>query len=58
MERIRFCNNCSMYTLKKTCPECGKETEINAPQKYSKDETVAYYRRKIKKESLDRHESN
>jgi rRNA maturation protein Nop10 len=58
MERIRFCSNCSRYTLKKICPECGEETEINAPQKYSKDETVAYYRRKIKKESLDRNESN
>ncbi|MCL4396877.1 RNA-protein complex protein Nop10 [Candidatus Parvarchaeota archaeon] len=50
--------NCGRYTLKKICPECGKETEINAPQKYSKDETVAHYRRMIKKESLDRHESN
>ncbi|MCL4372968.1 RNA-protein complex protein Nop10 [Candidatus Parvarchaeota archaeon] len=58
MERIRFCTNCSRYTLKKTCPECSNETEINAPQKYSKDETVAYYRRRIKKESLNIHESN
>lgn len=58
MERIRFCTNCYRYTLKKICPACGKETEINVPQKYSKDETVAYYRRKIKKESFDKHENN
>ncbi len=54
MNRIRFCRNCEAYTLNKTCTKCGKETEINAPQKYSKDETVAYYRRKLKKEELDK----
>ncbi|EEZ93331.1 MAG: H/ACA RNA-protein complex component Nop10p [Candidatus Parvarchaeum acidiphilum ARMAN-4] len=58
MERIRFCSKCNSYTLQKICKNCGSETEINAPQKYSKDETVAYYRRKIKKEYLDKHESN
>jgi rRNA maturation protein Nop10 len=54
MNRIRFCRNCNTYTLKKTCQKCGFETEINAPQKYSKDETVAYYRRKLKKEELNK----
>ena len=54
MNKIRFCSRCNIYTLKRSCPKCGCETEINAPQKYSKDETVAYYRRKLKKEELDK----
>ncbi len=54
MNKIKFCKYCNLYTLKKNCPKCGKETEINAPQKYSKDETIAYYRRKLKKEELER----
>ncbi|MCL4391374.1 MAG: RNA-protein complex protein Nop10 [Candidatus Parvarchaeota archaeon] len=54
MNRIRFCRECNRYTLKKTCPECTKETEINSPQKYSTDETIAYYRRKLKKAGLDK----
>lgn len=54
MNRIRFCGGCRAYTLEKTCRKCGNETVINAPPKYSKDETVAFYRRKVKKESLDR----
>lgn len=52
MKRIRFCTRCNKYTLKHTCPVCGKETVINAPQRYQKDEEVSKYRREIKKKLL------
>ncbi|MCL5009389.1 MAG: RNA-protein complex protein Nop10 [Candidatus Parvarchaeota archaeon] len=49
MRRIRFCASCDKYTLKQRCDACGKETTINAPQKYAKDEEIARYRREIKR---------
>ncbi len=58
MNRIRFCRRCGIYTLNKKCPNCGEETEINSPLKYSKDETVAYYRRRLKKEAAKKYENN
>lgn len=58
MYKIRFCKQCNLYTLRKNCKICGSETEINVPQKYSKDETISYYRRKLKKEGIEKHENN
>ncbi len=52
MKKIRFCQECEKYTLKNKCDFCGSETIINAPQKYSKDEEIAKYRREIKKTVL------
>ncbi|MCL5101702.1 MAG: RNA-protein complex protein Nop10 [Candidatus Parvarchaeota archaeon] len=52
MKRIRYCQRCDRYTLKNTCSVCGKETIINTPQKYSRDEEIAKYRRKIKRSAI------
>ncbi len=54
MNKIRFCQFCESYTLKELCGRCGEQTVINAPQKYSRDETVAYYRRQIKRTLIDK----
>lgn len=54
MKRIRYCQGCDRYTLKENCAICGKETIINTPQKYSKDEEVAKYRRQIKRALLQK----
>ncbi len=53
MIRIRYCTNCKAYTLGETCKKCSGKTIINAPVKYTKDETIAKYRREIKRKSLD-----
>ncbi len=52
MIRIRYCTNCKTYTLKGICDKCANDTIINTPVKYAKDETVAKYRREIKKMTL------
>jgi H/ACA ribonucleoprotein complex subunit 3 len=52
MKKIRFCQKCEKYSLKETCQICDSDTIINAPQKYSRDEEIAKYRRQIKKELL------
>jgi H/ACA ribonucleoprotein complex subunit 3 len=54
MKRIRYCQKCNRYTLKTVCDVCGGETIINAPLKYSSDESVAFYRRELKKALLDK----
>jgi rRNA maturation protein Nop10 len=52
MRKIRFCTECNLYTLKEKCGVCGRDTIINSPQRYIKDEEIARYRREIKKKVL------
>ncbi len=52
MRKIRFCTECDRYTLEQNCPICSKQTVINSPQRYSKDEEISKYRREIKKKIL------
>jgi rRNA maturation protein Nop10 len=58
MIRIRLCQNCDRYTLGTTCKICENETIVNVPQKYSKDEEIAKYRRIIKKALLEKSTKN
>ena len=37
-----------IYTLRGTCPECGKETRNTAPPRFSPDDTYGEYRRRTK----------
>lgn len=55
MNRIRFCENCRIYTLEEKCKICGRETVIRAPIKYVKNDSISKYRREIKmKERLEK----
>ncbi|MCJ7505318.1 RNA-protein complex protein Nop10 [Candidatus Bathyarchaeota archaeon] len=42
--QIRKCLECGRYTLKPTCPICGKETVIPHPAKFSPQDKYAKYR--------------
>jgi len=43
---MRKCTQCSRYTLKNTCPDCGGSTTIPHPAKFSPDDKYAKYRAK------------
>ncbi len=52
MKRIRYCSDCKIYTLMEKCAKCGKDTIINSPTRYSRDELITKYRREIKRNTL------
>ncbi|MBR7123267.1 MAG: RNA-protein complex protein Nop10 [Candidatus Methanomethylophilaceae archaeon] len=43
---LRKCESCNTYTLKDTCPNCGKASKQAAPPRYSPDDRYGEYRRK------------
>ncbi|MBO5653893.1 MAG: RNA-protein complex protein Nop10 [Candidatus Methanomethylophilaceae archaeon] len=43
---LRKCESCNTYTLKDTCPSCGKASKQAAPPRYSPDDRYGEYRRK------------
>ncbi len=49
MKRIQHCATDNRYTLKDTCPDCGKVTQTTQPPKYSVDDKYSGYRREAKK---------
>jgi len=48
--KMRKCKACGIYTLKETCPQCGKKTSLPIPPKYSPEDRFGKYRRKLRKE--------
>jgi H/ACA ribonucleoprotein complex subunit 3 len=46
---MRKCNNCSLYTLKDSCPKCGLITIMPVPARYSPQDNYGEYRRRLKK---------
>jgi len=47
MKHIYKCSKCNNYTMKEIC-KCGNKTIIPKPLKYSPDDRLGAYRRKIK----------
>ena len=41
---MRKCTQCSRYTLKSICPNCGASTRIPHPAEFSPDDKYAKYR--------------
>ena len=52
MKHLLKCADCKTYTMKDTCPECGKATSISKPAKFNPKDPYGDYRRKAKKELL------
>jgi H/ACA ribonucleoprotein complex subunit 3 len=46
---MRRCTNCSIYTLKPSCPKCGQGTIMPIPARYSPQDNYGRYRRELKK---------
>ncbi len=46
--KIRYCASCKRYTMSHTCPECGKETLLAGPPKFSPEDRFGEYRRRAK----------
>ncbi len=46
---IRKCHKCSSYTLKETCDNCGAETLMAIPPRYSPADKFQKYRLKEKR---------
>ena len=53
-KHILFCRKCGNYTMKEKCPECGSVAGHPRPPKYSPDDKYAEYRRKVKREELEK----
>ncbi len=53
MRHIFKCGECSVYTLKEEC-ECGGKAVTTKPPKYSPEDKYASYRRKAKKDLLEK----
>jgi H/ACA ribonucleoprotein complex subunit 3 len=49
--KMRKCGECGMYTLKETCPKCGKRTFMPIPPRFSPEDPYGKYRRIIRKEA-------
>jgi H/ACA ribonucleoprotein complex subunit 3 len=44
---IRKCPSCGLYAMKNICPNCGSETVMAIPMKYSPADKFQKYRIKI-----------
>ncbi len=53
MRHIFKCGECSAYTLKEEC-KCGGKAVTTKPPKYSPEDKYASYRRKAKKDLLEK----
>ncbi len=53
MRHIFKCGECSVYTLKEEC-KCGGKAVTTKPPKYSPEDKYASYRRKAKKDLLEK----
>jgi H/ACA ribonucleoprotein complex subunit 3 len=48
MSKILYCKECSRYTLKETCPGCGKAAVQAKPLKYSPEDKYGHLRRQAR----------
>jgi len=53
MKHINKCPECSTYTMKESC-KCGGKPVTVRPPKYSPDDKYAGYRRKAKRDQLEK----
>ncbi|MEM2875183.1 MAG: RNA-protein complex protein Nop10 [Candidatus Hadarchaeales archaeon] len=47
--KLRKCRACEVYTLKETCPKCGRETSSPHPPRFSPLDPYGKYRRMTKR---------
>ncbi len=52
--KMHKCNGCGIYTLEDKCPKCGGPLHVIYPPKYSIEDKYGKYRRKLKKESMNK----
>jgi H/ACA ribonucleoprotein complex subunit 3 len=45
---IRRCKSCDVFTMKEECTECGSQTVMALPPRYSPEDKYGDYRRKLK----------
>ena len=50
LKKIYKCNNCNIYTLKQTCPECDCKVFDPRSAKFSPEDKYGRYRRLAKNE--------
>ncbi|HID42343.1 MAG TPA: RNA-protein complex protein Nop10 [Archaeoglobaceae archaeon] len=48
--KMRKCKFCRIYTLKDVCPECGRNTFMPLPPRFSPEDPYGKYRRILRKE--------
>ncbi len=48
---LRKCYSCGTYTLKDTCPKCGKPTRVAHPPRFSPVDKYVKYRIMLKEEA-------
>lgn len=53
MKRILRCIACNVYTMKET-HDCGTKSVIPGPAKWSPEDKYGAYRRKAKREEMER----
>ena len=56
MTLLRFCKNCGVYTLDKTCEVCKNKTISPEPPRFSPQDRYGEYRRKLKKSLKEKKE--
>ena len=49
MAQMLYCKECKTYTLDKICNKCKQKTIINKPARFSPQDRLGDYRRKLKK---------
>jgi H/ACA ribonucleoprotein complex subunit 3 len=53
-EYIFKCDSCKKYTLEEICPYCNKKVHKPLPAKFTSEDKYGSYRRKAKKEELEK----
>lgn len=53
-KHILKCESCGKYTMNDTCPSCGSKSFSPRPPKYSPEDAYGSYRRKAKREQLEK----
>lgn len=48
------CSECKIYTMKLECKSCSKKTVLAKPPKFSHNDKYQDYRRKVKREDLEK----
>ncbi|RLG57619.1 MAG: RNA-protein complex protein Nop10 [Hadesarchaea archaeon] len=48
--KMKRCRTCGIYTLKETCPNCGRPTTSPHPPRFSPLDPYGKYRRMLKKQ--------
>jgi len=54
MKHIMTCSECKIYTMKLECKSCSKKTVLAKPPKFSHNDKYQDYRRKVKREDLEK----